>query len=161
MTTPRAPVALDMAAHRQLGVDLYNRTWTLLETADRTPDQVDEMIAAAHASAWHWAQAGGTVANSARSHWLMSRVYSILGRGEPALWHARRCVALAERAVAERVAVDWDMPAALEALARAQAAAGDGHTAAATLARARDALAAIADPEDRDHIAEDLASIAV
>src|SRR3954470_24435756 len=37
-TTPSAAtsVELDAATHRQLGVDLYNSTWTLLEKADRT-----------------------------------------------------------------------------------------------------------------------------
>lgn len=55
MTETVAPTdALDPETHRRLGKDLYNHTWTLIETPDRTPEQVDEMIAAAHASAWHW-----------------------------------------------------------------------------------------------------------
>src|SRR4029078_13518896 len=55
---------LDADAHRRLGKALYNHTWSLLETPDRTPEQVDEMIAATHASAWHWSKAGGTLANA-------------------------------------------------------------------------------------------------
>ena len=150
---------LDPETHRRLGKDLYNHTWTLIELPDRTPEQVDQMIAAAHASAWHWSKAGGTLANDARGHWQIARVYSTLGRGEPALWHARRCLELAEAATAVCVADDWDVAAALEGLARAEAVAGDGAAAEATRARAREALATIADPEDRELIEQDLNAI--
>lgn len=138
--------------------ELYNHTWTLIELADRTPEQVDEMVNAAHASAWHWSKAGGTLANAARGAWQIARVYAALGRGEPAVWHAQRRVQLAEAAVAAGVADDWDVPAALEGLARAQAVAGDRAAAKATRARALAALDGIADPEDRQLIEQDLAT---
>ena len=53
------------------------------------------MIHAAHASRYHWGEVGDDV-NLARGEWQCSRVYAVLGRGEPALWHARRCVEIAE-----------------------------------------------------------------
>ena len=148
--------ALDEAAHRRLGKDLYNHAWTLIEKADRTPAESDEMVLAAHAAAFHWSRGGGTVANAARGQWQIARVYSTLGRGEPAVWHARRCLELAEAAVEAGVADDWDVAAALEGLARAQAVAGDRAAAEAARARARAALAGIADPEDRQLIEQDL-----
>jgi DNA-binding transcriptional MerR regulator len=161
-TAAAAPAdMLDADAHRRLGKALFNHTWTLLETPDRTPDQVDEMIAATHASAWHWSKAGGTLANAARSQWQIARVYSTLGRGEPALSHARRCLELAEAAAKAGVADDWDVPSALEGLARAQAVAGDRTAAATTLARGLEAAGTISDPEDRQLIESDLASITV
>ncbi len=152
---------LDADAHRLLGKALYNQTWTLLETTDRTKEQVDEMIAATHASAWHWSKAGGTLANAARGQWQIARVYATLGRGEPAVAHATRCLELAEAATKAGVADDWDVPSALESLARAQSVAGDRAAAAATLERARASAAKIADPEDRQLIESDLASITV
>lgn len=152
---------LDADAHRRLGKALYNHTWTLLELPDRTPEQVDEMIAATHASAWHWSKAGGTLANAARAQWQIARVYSTLGRGEPAVTHAQRCLELAEAATKAGVADDWDVPSALEGLARAQSIAGDLPAAAQTLAKGRAAAAAITDPEDRQLIESDLASITV
>jgi DNA-binding transcriptional MerR regulator len=152
---------LDADAHRRLGKDLYNHAWTLIETADRTPAQVDELIAATHASAYHWSKGGGTLANAARGQWQIARVYSTLGRSEPALWHARRCVDLAEAATAAGVDDDWDVAAALETLARAQATAGDIGGARATAARAQAALEAIADPEDRQLIEQDLQSLPI
>jgi DNA-binding transcriptional MerR regulator len=162
VTTSAAPAeTLDADTHRRLGKELYNHTWSLLETADRTPEQDDAMVFTTHASAYHWSKAGGTLANAARSHWQIARVYATLGRGEPALWHANRCVALAEAAQAAGVADDWDLAAALEALARAQSVAGDPAASAATRERARAALDAIADPEDRQLIEQDLDSIAI
>ena len=159
--TTTAIEALDLETHRQLGKDLYNHTWSLIDSADRTPEQDDEMVFATHASAYHWSKGGGTLANAARGHWQIARVYATLRRGESALWHAGRCLALAEAAVKAGVADDWDIPGALEGLARAQAVAGDRDAAEATRARAREALEGIADPEDRQLIEQDLQSIPI
>jgi DNA-binding transcriptional MerR regulator len=145
---------LDAADHRRLGKDLYNHVWTLLETADRTAEQTDEMIHAAHASRWHWT-VGGEPAHRARGEWQCSRVYAVLGRGEPALWHARRCVELCE----EHGLGDWDLAAAYEAMSRASLVAGDDAAARSWKDRATSALADIADPDDREPIEADLATL--
>jgi DNA-binding transcriptional MerR regulator len=70
--------ALDQETHRRLGIDCFNKTWTLMEKDDGTQaedDEMlhcaharaedDEMLHCAHASAYHWLQAG-TAANHAR-----------------------------------------------------------------------------------------------
>ena len=94
-TSPAQTTELDGATRRQLAKDLFNHTWTLLEKTDRTPAEDDEMIHSAHASRYHWGEVGvGEPVNLARGEWQCSRVYAVLGRAEPALWHARRCVAL-------------------------------------------------------------------
>jgi len=154
--TSTAIDGLDEATHRQLAKDLFNHTWTLIEKSDRTPAENDEMIHSTHASAFHWSRGGGTLANAARGEWQVARVYSTLGRGEPAVWHARRCLELAEAALQAGVADDWDVPTALEGLARAQAVAGDRAAAIETRARATAALEDIADPADRQVIEQDL-----
>jgi DNA-binding transcriptional MerR regulator len=145
---------LDAAAHRRIGAELFNHVWTLLETLDRTPEQTDDMIHAAHASRYHWTQ-GGEPSHVARGEWQCARVYSVLGRAEPALWHARRCVALCEAAGLG----DWDVAAAYEGMARASAVAGDAVAAAEWKERATMALAEIGDPEDRELIEGDIATI--
>ena len=53
--------------HRQLGVDLYNYTWTLLEKEDRTRDDDDEMLNSTHASAYHWSRAAGPARRTPRA----------------------------------------------------------------------------------------------
>ena len=148
--------ALDAETHRTLGVELNNSTWTLLEKADRTALETDEMIHRAHASRWHWGRVGEQV-NLARGEWLCSRVYAVLGRAEPALWHARRCVEIDE---ANGIA-DWDIASAYEAMARAHLVAGDRAAAAEWKARAVAALEGIAEQDDREVIERDLAALAV
>jgi DNA-binding transcriptional MerR regulator len=160
MTAPTLDTLTDIdpATHRRLGVALYNHVWTLLETADRIPAQVDEMIHAAHASRFHWSRAEGVeTVNLGRGEWQCSRVYAVLGRGEPAVWHAQRCLAYAEAAGSG--AEDWDLASAYEAMARATAVAGDADAAAEWKARAEAALDSIADPADREVIEQDLATL--
>jgi hypothetical protein len=154
---PHGPPGLDVATRRALAAGLYNQTWTLLGLPSRTIAQDDEMIHTAHASRFHWGEVGLAV-NLGRGEWLCSRVYAVLGRAEPALHHARRCVELTE---ANPVREDWDLAAAYEAVARAELVAGDRPAAAGWQARARAALAEIADAEDRAHIEADLASLEI
>lgn len=160
MTTPTldALTDLDGAMHRRLGVALFNHVWTLLETPDRSAAQTDEMIHAAHASRFHWSRAEGSeAANLARGEWQCSRVYAVLGRGEPARWHAKRCLAIHEAAGS----ADWDIASAYEAMARACAVAGDRDAAAAWKAKAVAALDGIADPDEREIIENDIATLPV
>jgi DNA-binding transcriptional MerR regulator len=145
--------SLETEQHRRLGIDLYNRTWTLMESPG------DEMLHCAHASAYHWMQGGGTTANRARSEWLCSRVYSILGRPEPALHHARRCVELVESSPSEME--EWDLPGAYEALARAHLTAGGQAEAARYKSLGLEAIAKVTDEEDRKPIQADLDSLPV
>ena len=148
----------DAATHRALGAALFNHTWTLLEKPDRTPAETDEMIHAAHASRLHWSRADDAEpVNLARGEWQCSRVYAVLGRGEPALWHARRCLEVNEAAGVG----DWDIASAYEAMARAHAVAGDATAAADWKARATAALDGIADKDDRDLIEADLATLPI
>jgi hypothetical protein len=136
--------------HRQLGVDLFNEVWRLMET--REDD--DRMVHAAHASRYHWGEAPACKPeNLARGEWQVSRVYTVVGLHEAALRHARRCLDLCE----EHGLGDWDLAYAYEAVARGYKTAG-----AAPEAEAYKKLAAevpIAEEEDREHLDEDLATL--
>ena len=153
MSTP-SPAAIDLTDRRQLAVDLFNHVWTLIERSDRTALEDDEMLHAAHASRHHWGEVGEPV-NLARGEWQCSRVYAVLGRAEPAMWHARRVVALCE----EHGIGDWDIAFGWEAIARAASVAGDAAQTRTALARARELAAAIKDDEDRELLLSDLATI--
>ena len=146
------PATLDVADRRQLAVDLFNHVWTLLERSERSPLEDDEMLHAAHATRYHWGEVGEPV-NLVRGEWQCSRVYAVLGRAEPALWHANRCLALCE----EHGIGDWDIAFAHEAIARALRVAGDHAGADASVARAREAPPSIAEDEDRELLLSDLA----
>jgi hypothetical protein len=138
--------------HRQLGVDLFNEVWKLI--ASREDD--DRMLHATHASRFHWGEAPECKPeNLARGEWLVSRVYVLLRRAEPAVWHARRCF---EHCDANAIG-DWDLAYAYEALARAHALAGHGDDAARFKRLARTAGDSIVDPYDRAHFDEDFATL--
>jgi hypothetical protein len=141
-----------MSEERQLAVDLFNGTWELMRRSDRSPDDDAAMLHGAHASVHHWSRVG-TEVNLARGEWQVSRVYAVLGRAEPSLWHAQRCLDLCGRNGMR----DWDLAFAHEAMARAYAVAGD-------LVRAREHIDAaravpIAETDDRELVEADLGTI--
>ena len=150
-----AEPALSSGQRRRLAADLFNHVWTLLGTPDRSPEQDDEMIHAAHASRYHWGEIG-PAPNLGRGEWQISRVYATLGRAEPALYHARRCLAYIEPGVGTE---DWDLPFAYEALARAHAIAGDRQESDRYEQLAEETGASIADEEDRELLLADLATL--
>jgi hypothetical protein len=142
---------------RQLGVDLYNDTWRLLEK-ERTPEEDDELLHQAHASAYHWLKAPECEPkNRARSEWLCSRVYSALGRAEPALHHAERTLAICEEHAGD--VEDWDLAFAYEALARASQVAGNDEDAQRYEQKGRELAEQISDPEDKEIVLRDYATL--
>jgi DNA-binding transcriptional MerR regulator len=157
MPKPPLPPEIDPVTRRALAAGLFNHCWELLETPDRTPEQDDELIHAAHASRYHWGEIADTPARLWRGEWMCSRVYAVLGRPEPALWHARRAVSLVE--AGGDAVEDWDPAAAWEAMARASFVAGDAAEGAVWKAKAAAFLAGIAEAEDREVIERDLAEL--
>jgi DNA-binding transcriptional MerR regulator len=153
-----ASEALERETHRRLGIDLFNRTWTLMEKEDRTQDDDDEMLHCAHASAYHWLHGGATDANRARSQWQCSRVHVLLGQPEGALHHAERCLAIVQGA--PEAMEQFDLPGAYEALARAHELAGNVEQSRHWLELGRLEAAKIEDEDDRLIIESDLATIA-
>ncbi len=148
----RPDFALDDADARRVAVGLFNHVWSLMDIADRTPAQDDEMVHAVHASRHHWSAIGGPE-NFARGEWQCSRVYAVLGRGEPALHHASRCLALC----LDNGFNDWDLAYAYEAVARAHATAGDLEAAREAVAQAR--AVSITDAESATMLESDLATV--
>jgi tetratricopeptide (TPR) repeat protein len=145
---------LDPATERQVAAALFNRVWWLLDATSRSQEQEDELVHAVHASAYHWLRIG-TAQNRARGEWQCSHVYAVVGRPEPALHHARRCLAICE---ANGIG-NFDLGFAYEALARAHAIAGDHDEAMRWVAAARDAADDVAEDEDRELLLSDLATI--
>jgi DNA-binding transcriptional MerR regulator len=156
VTTKSPPGTGSVTDARLLAAQLFNETWRLLEQEDRAGDDDDRMIHAAHASRYHWGQVPGVEpARLARGEWIISRVYSVLERTEPALHHARRALHLCQ----ENGVADFDLAFAYEALARAHAVAKD---AAAARRHTDQALAAgedISEPADREILLADLETI--
>jgi hypothetical protein len=108
------------------------------------------------ASRFHWDNAGDD-RNRAIGEWQVARVYAVLGRGEPALFHARRCLDYASRPGAD----DWLVAGAHEGLARAQAVSGDLEAARDSRDTARRLLERVADPEERKVIEADIDTLPI
>ena len=141
--------------HRAQGVTAFNPAWELLDGREHTPDEADELLQRAYASAYHWKRAtGATVINRARASWMMSRAHVVLGHGEVALFHADRCSAFTEQAVHD--AADFDHAYAYEARARALACLGRLDEAGEM--RRRAASVTITDEQDRSLVKSDLAA---
>lgn len=140
--------------HRRLGIELFNHTWDLLDKTDRTQQESLEMIHAAHASRYHWEKAG-TAINLARGEWQISRVYAVLRRAEPALYHAQLCLEICQK----NGFGDFDLAYAYEAMARANAVAGNAPELANYKRLAYDAGENILEAEDKQLFMIDLSTL--
>jgi len=145
---------LTRAQHRKIGGDLFNYTWSLLDRKDRDAEDDEEMTHAAHASRYHWAHAG-TDLNTSVGDWQLSRVYATLGRAEPALHHARRCLEVTRRRRFGRFYLAY----AYEGMARASSVAGDRRARNRYLREARRVGAGIRAKDERRMLFEDLDTI--
>lgn len=140
--------------HRRFAVDLFNRSWDLLEQAERSADEDAEMLAAAFGSAWHWQQVG-TAENIALGDHQIAKVASHVGQPALALHYARRAL----EAIEIGHYGDWQVAAAYEGMARACAAAGDIAQRDYWVQRCTIALGAVPDAADRSVVAQQLLNL--
>lgn len=106
---------------RKIAVDSFNATWDLIDKEEKTAEDQVKMIELAHKSLHYWIQAGGTILNIVRGEWMISHVYSILGKGEAALYHAKTCY---EQTLDNEIG-DFDLVFASEAMANAYKVLGE------------------------------------
>ena len=140
--------------HRKLAAELFNLTWDLLDKSERTVEEVDKMIHAAHASRYHWGEIG-TPPEFERGEWQILRVYAVLGHPEAALYHARRCPDLCQ---ANDIG-DFDLAFAYEALARSYAVAGNLTKAQEYFTLGEQAGKQIQEAGNREYLAGELAGV--
>lgn len=145
----------DPETNKFFGIELNQLCWSLLAVKDRTPEEDELMIHAAHASHYHWLKCG-TKVNEQRGEWMISHVYAVLGVAERAVFHARRCISITNAFPDEMK--DFDIAYANEAMARAQACLGSREQALSFLERAEKKGKEIANKEDSDIFIGDLES---
>jgi len=146
----------DIKWHEKFAKDSFNKTWDLLDKNDRTTEENNEMVHAAHTSRYHWgilvANDKGTPVNLQRGEWQIARVYTVLERKEPALHHAKLCLDLTK----EHNIGDFDLAFAYEAMARASALAGKKNDFEKYFKLAEEAGNKIKKKDDKDYFFEDL-----
>lgn len=140
--------------HKKLAVDLFNLVWSLMDKKERTKEEDDKMIHAVHASRFHWGEIGKPV-HFERGEWQISRVYAVLNRPQPALYHAKRCLEICK----ENNIGDWDVAFAYEAMARAYAVAGEKTESEKYMKLAKEAGEQIKEKEDKDLFISDLKTV--
>ena len=141
--------------HKKSAITLFNLVWGLLDKEERTADENDRMLHAAHASRFHWGEIG-TSLEFERGEWQISRVYSVLNRSEAAIHHARRCHSICT----ENGIGDFDIAFAYEALARAYAVAGDARKSNEYIRLGEKAGELIEDKDNREYFLSELRGIA-
>ena len=146
----------DIKWHEKFAKDSFNKTWDLLDKNDRTTEENNEMVHAAHTSRYHWgilvANDEGTYVNLQRGEWQISHVYVILERMEPALYHAKLCLDLTK----EHKIGDFDLAFAYEAIARASALAEKKEDYEKYFKLAEDAGNKIKKKDDKEYFFEEL-----
>jgi hypothetical protein len=146
----------DLKFHEKMAKGCFNQTWDLIDKKDRTKEEETQMVHTAHASRYHWAalvsNGKGTPLNLQRGEWQIARVYTILERAEPALYHANICLELTK----EHNIGDFDLGFAYEAMARASALAKNKDDFKKYYKLAQEAGEKIAKKDDKDYFFEDL-----
>lgn len=145
---------LEKDEHKKLAISLFNKVWDLMEKPDKTEEEKLEMIHMVHTSRYHWGMVGQPV-NLSRGEWQISRVYTVLKRAEPALFHAKRNL---EICLSNKIG-DFNLAFAYEALARAYQIAGDEKHVQLYKMLALEAAGEIANEEDKIVVLNDLESI--
>ena len=142
------------ASHRHHSASFFHRCWTLLDQADRSAADEVEMEAAAWASLAHWqARTDVTPRNLSIAHWLLSRVFATLGRGEASAQHAALSPGAAGAEAPFFVGYAW------EAVARAAVVQGRAEAAEEALGCARESLAEVDDEDSATLLRRDLKAV--
>lgn len=104
--------------HKKIARETNNKIWPVLDAENPTEAQLEKALHMAYASRYHWSKIG-TAVNAMRAEYMIARVYSAMKRGEPALFHAKRCLEIAK----ENNIGDWNLAFAYEVMARANSVA--------------------------------------
>lgn len=140
--------------HRTFAVECNNAAWDLSAREARTPAEDHQMLCAAFAAAYHWAQLDAPL-NDARAGLTLAHVLAAVQLGPLALDYARRSLGFFEAGGGE----DWDLAFAHAEMAHAAAKCGDHTLHSYHYARARELGDAIGDEEDRRIFLDEFARI--
>jgi hypothetical protein len=146
------------AAHRHFSAACFNHAWDLIDKADRTPEEDEEMVELALAAHWHWSQRTDcTAVNHSIGYWQISRVYALLKQGDNALRYSQLCLDVSQAGAVPPFLLGY----AHESRARAEWASGNLVEAKKHLQEARRLAAMVTDQEDQKQLLADLDTIRV
>jgi len=129
---------------RRLASQANNRAWTLAEMLQRTPDEEEEMLQAAHAAMYFW-KIVGKPDNHAHAALLLAHVYALLKLPEPAAHYLGKAMPHFNQQSAP-----WELAFSNAVAANVAAARGDAAEHARHYAEAKACAERIADAQTRD-----------
>lgn len=132
-------------SHRWHAIECNNLAWRLSDEPSRDPLQDQDMLNAAHASAFHWAKVGPEL-HKARANMLLAHVHAALGMGRSAMAYAQQSF----DEISAHQPPDWEIAFLHAVLSHAAFAAGEGDLHQSHYRKARECGEAIADPEDKE-----------
>lgn len=142
------------AAHKHFAAACFNQAWGLIDKTERTPEENEQMIQLNQASLWHWTQRDDcTDQNMSIGYWQTSRIYALLSQADS----ARRYGLLSLEY--SRESGPFYIGYAFEALARAEAVAGNDTEKNEYLVKARKLAKTITKPNEKKYLMDDLATI--
>jgi len=154
----------ELELHKKMAGQLFNRTWDLMDKGEeRTPEEDEEMVHAAHASRYHWVVVINSgkysdtgLVNHARGDWQISRAYSLLKRYESALYYAKKSL---DMCLNNKIG-DFDLAFGYEAVARAYSLVEtEKEYFKKYLAKANEAAENIEKDDDKSYFLSELKSI--
>ena len=138
-----------------MGIEMNIQTWNLLGKENRNEQDDVRMINYSKASLYHWRKSYiYELVNEQRGQYILSHVYAVLGKEEEALSYARETLSLTKKQDLK----DFDLAYSYEALARANAAAGNKKECTKWLEKAQEAGTHIQAEEDKKYFVTDLES---
>jgi hypothetical protein len=130
---------------RRLAAQANNRAWRLSESLNRSPQEDEEMLQAAHASTYFW-RIVGNANNRAHASQLLAHVYALLKLPNPAAHYFSQ----AEPFFLQQECEPWERACAFAVKANVAAAAGQADVHKSCYVEAERLIAALPDPEDRE-----------
>jgi hypothetical protein len=149
--TAAQPTSVD---HRAIAVATYNRCWELLHLDERSDAGDDELLTCAFTSRYHWLVQGGDM-QVIVADWMVSRAAAATGQADLAVRFAHQ----AFEGVQSGQHPAWLRASVFEGLARAYASAGDRSQRDRHVGLAHLVLDQEDDADDRQVIADQLATV--
>jgi hypothetical protein len=144
------------AAHKYFSAECFNRAWDYIDKPVRTAEEDDRMLQLSLASLWHWIQREDhTPTNLSVGFWQVARVYALLRQADQSRRYGQLCLEVSQ---AETV-LPFYRGYAYEALARAEKVADQHDEMEKFLTQAHQVAASLPDPEAKEQLLKDLATI--
>jgi hypothetical protein len=144
------------SAHRYFSAHCFNSAWELIDKPQRSPEEDEEMLRLSLAATWHWTQRPDCApTNLSIGYWQTARIYALLDQADNARRYAQMCLEVSQAPGVE----PFFRAYAYEALARAEAAAGEKGRAYGYLTEARHLAEQVEDAEEKAALLADLETV--